>query len=59
MTQFDFMVGQLSIGCQSRPSPEAQSIAQSIVEKYILNGYSITAGLVHKAVDQPTVDVSE
>lgn len=59
MTPFDFMVGQLSIGCQSRPSPEAQSIAQTIVEKYMLNGYSITKGVVHLAVDQPAVDVSE
>lgn len=58
MSPFDFTVCQLQIGCQSRPSPEAQSIAQSIVEQYILKGYDITRGVSHRAVDQAAVDYS-
>lgn len=56
MDQFTFMVNQLSIGCQSRPTAQAQSIAERIVSEYLLKGYEITASVSHKAVDQSTVD---
>lgn len=49
MSPFEFTVCQLQIGCESRPSPEAQSIAQTIVEQYILKGYNITPGVSHRA----------
>ena len=56
MDQFTFMVNQLMIGVQSRPTPQAQSIAERIVGGYLLNGYEISTSVIHKAVDQSAVD---
>lgn len=56
MDQFTFMVNQLMIGVQSRPTAQAQSIAERIVGEYLLKGYDITPGVTHKAVDQTAVD---
>ena len=56
MDQFTFMVNQLHIGVQSRPTAQAQSIAERIVSEYLLKGYDIAPGIIHKAVEQTTVD---
>lgn len=61
MTRFEHTVCQLMIGCQSRPSPEAQSIACSIVEGHMLTGQAIVGKQIHLAVneqssEQTTVD---
>ena len=56
MDSFTFMVNQLMIGVQSRPTPQAQSIAERIVAEYLLSGYDISTSVVHRAVDQMAVD---
>jgi len=49
MNNFDFLVCQLSIGCESKPTPQSTDIACSIVEQYFLAGQQVTSSLVHYA----------
>lgn len=49
MNNFDFLVCQLSIGCESKPTPQSTDIACSIVEQYFLEGQQVTGSLTHYA----------
>lgn len=49
MNEFDFLVCQLEIGCESKPHTNSQDIACQIVEQYFLPGQQVVGSSVHYA----------
>lgn len=49
MDNFEFLVCQLEVGCESKNNPAAQHVAEQIAEQYFLPGQAIVGRSTHYA----------
>ena len=49
MDNFEFLVCQLEVGCESKENPASQVVAEQIVEQYFLPGQKVTGRRQHFA----------